>query len=197
MQSCAIICCSVLRLEVENILQKDYPHLQAIFLDSMLHMHPQRLQKVMDQSLAALGDRPCLLVYGDCHPHIGDAEQLPHCCRTKAVNCADLLMGNELYRTYRRRKAFIFLPEWTFRWREVFEKELGFSDPSLAREFMQDNRDLLLYLDTGLIPLPQKTLDEISEYFGMPIEILAVSLDPLRQTIHTALTELDEKRSDQ
>lgn len=197
MQSLTIICCSVLRLEVEEILQSDFPHIQAIFLDSMLHMHPERLHRVMDESLAALGDRKCLLIYGDCHPYICDAEQLPSCCRTKAVNCADLLMGKELYKSYRRRKAFIFLPEWTLRWREVFQKELGFNDPSLAREFMQETRDILLYLDTGLIPVPQKVLDEIAEFFGMPTEVLPVSLDCLRRAIHTALAGFADKRSDQ
>jgi hypothetical protein len=163
----------------------------------MLHMHPERLHRVMDESLTALGDRQCLLIYGDCHPYIYDAEQRPHCCRTKAVNCADLLMGKELYTSYRRRKAFIFLPEWTLRWREVFQKELGFNNPSLAQAFMQENREILLYLDTGLLPVPQKTLDEIAEFFGMPTEVLAVSLDPLRRAIHTALAGLADKRAAQ
>ncbi|MDK9707006.1 MAG: DUF1638 domain-containing protein [Desulforhopalus sp.] len=196
MQSATIICCSVLRMEVEDILRRELPDIEAIFLDSMLHMHPERLHRVMDESLATLGNRNCLLIYGDCHPHICDTDKRPHCSRTKAVNCTELLMGEELYRRYRRRKAFVFLPEWTLRWREVFLDELGFREPSLAREFMQENRSVLVYIDTGIIPVPQKVLDEIADFFAMPVEVLAVSLDSLRRAIDTALAKFAERRPD-
>jgi hypothetical protein len=193
MKSLTVICCSVLRREIEEILSRDYPEAEMIFLSSMLHMHPEMLRKAIDGVLLTRPDRPCLLVYGDCHAHIQETAELPLCTKTDAINCGDLLLGRDLYQTFRREKAFLFLPEWTKRWREVFQKELGFSDQSLAREFMQENQSRLIYIDSGLIPVPEKTLFEISEYFSMPMDIVSVSLDQLRETVLSAVKNLEAR----
>ena len=188
-----VVSCSVLLREISEILRLDYPEAEPIFLESMLHMRPEKLRISINEILAARPARPCLLVYGDCHAHIRETGLRLHCQKTDGVNCGELLLGQEVYRACRRENAFLFLPEWTERWREVFEKELGFSDRSLSREFMQENMNKLVYLDTGLIPVPQTILDEISEYFDMPMEILPVSIDQLRQTVRSAYKRLKEQ----
>jgi len=190
MRSLSIICCSVLRREVEAFALREYPEAELVFLDSMLHMHPEKLRQTIDAALAARPDRDCLLVYGDCHAHMHETGRRPHCARTSAVNCGELLLGREAYRSFRNERVFLFLPEWIERWREVFIKELGFSDQSLAREFMQESQRSLVYLDTGLIPVPEKTLAEIAGYFGMPVDVLAVSLNELHQAVHLAVQHL-------
>ncbi len=193
MKALSFICCSVLRREIETFLSEDYPEAEQVFLDSMLHMRPEMLHHVIDEAIAARPDRHCLLVYGDCHAHMKEMGRRSDCARTDAINCGDLLLGRDLYRTYRSEKAFLFLPEWTERWREVFQKELGFSDPSLAREFMQESQRRLVYLDTRLIPVPAKTLQEIADFFSMPMEIVSVSLDKLRQAVRSAVQHLEAK----
>ena len=193
MKPLTVICCSVLRREISEILRQDYPEAEPIFLTSMLHMRPEMLRRAIDEVLSTRLEQSCLLVYGDCHAHIRETAGRPLCTKTDAINCGDLLLGRELYRTFCREKAFLFLPEWTKRWREVFQKELGFSDQSLAREFMQENQSRLVYLDTGLIPVPEKTLVEIAEYFCMPMDVVAVSLDQLRESILSAVQQLEVK----
>ncbi len=197
MNKLSIICCSVLRREIESFLVQEYPEAEAVFLDSMLHMHPEKLRQAIDEAMAARTDRGCLLVYGDCHAHMREASGRPHCVRTGAVNCGELLLGQELYQSYRKQKAFLFLPEWTERWREVFQKELGFFDQSLAREFMQENQHRLVYLDTGLIPVPEKTLDKIAGFLGMPVEVVAVPLSQLRQAVQSAVHRLHARDADE
>ena len=193
MSTLSIICCSVLRRELEALALDEYPDAELVFLDSMLHMHPEKLRHAIDAALAARPDRDCLLVYGDCHAHMQEAGRRPHCARTGAVNCGELLLGWETYHSFRNEKVFLFLPEWTERWRQVFVRELGFSDQSLAREFMQESRQRLVYLDTGLIPVPEKTLAEIADYFGMPVDVLAVSLNELHQAVHLAVQHLQTR----
>lgn len=190
MKSLTVICCSVLRREIEELLAKDYPEVELVFLDSLLHMHPEKMRDAIDKEIAARPGRNCLLVYGDCHAHMRETADRPLCAKVKGVNCGHLLLGNEEYRACRNSKTFLFLPEWTERWHEVFEKELGFSDRDLAREFMHENQRHLLYLDTGLIPVPQKTLDDISEFFNMPIDVLPVALDQLRETVKAAISKM-------
>lgn len=190
MKALSLLCCSVLRRELEAFLARDYPEAELVFLDSMLHMHPERLRQRLDEAVAARPDRRCLLVYGDCHARMRETGDRPGCGRTEAVNCADLLLGRERYRTFRNGKAFVFLPEWTLRWRKVFQHELGFSDPALAREFMRENQRSLVYVDTGLMAVPTETLEEISAHFAMPVEVVGVSLDHLRQAIRSAVERL-------
>lgn len=196
MKPLTLVCCSVLRREMERILEEELPDAQAVFLDSMLHMHPEELCRTIDAVLAARIDRRILLVYGDCHARMAETGRRPQCARTGAVNCGELLLGQQRYREFRNGKTFLFLPEWTQRWREVFVQELGFADRSLAREFMQDNQRRLVYLDTGLIPVPTRTLAEIEEYFGMPVEIVAVTLVHLRQAVRDVARRLEARCED-
>jgi hypothetical protein len=154
-------------------------------------MHPEELRRTIDAVLAARTDRDILLGYGDCHARMAETCRRPQCTRTAAVNCGELLLGRERYREFRNGKTFLFLPEWTQRWREVFVQELGFTDRLLAREFMQENQRRLVYLDTGLIPVPEQILAEITEYFGMPVEIVAVPLVHLRQAVRDAARLLE------
>ena len=192
MNPLTVVCCSVLRAEIEIVLREDYPEAQGIFLDSMLHMRPAELHRVMEKTLDNLPrSRACLLIYGDCHAHMREMARRPLCIRTPGINCCDLLLGREIYAEYRRRKAFFFLPEWTNRWREIFQKELGFTDPSLAREFMQENQRELVYIDTGIQPVPTETLREITVYFRMQVHVLPVSLNPLRTAIRSAVQRLE------
>lgn len=192
MKPLTVICCSVLRREIERLLAQDYPGAESVFLDSMLHMHPEKMREAIDKEIAARPDRYCLIVYGDCHAHMRETVGKPNCGKVTGVNCGQLLLGKEHYRTYRNSKTFLFLPEWTERWQEVFITELGFTDRDLAREFMQENQGKLLYLDTGLIPVPLDTLDAIAEYFDMPLDVLPVNLDQLRQAVKEAIDRIDQ-----
>lgn len=196
MKPLTVVCCSVLRREMERVLAEELPGAEAVFLDSMLHMHPEELRRAIDTVLAARAGRHVLLVYGDCHARMAETSRRPRCARTAAVNCGELLLGRKRYREFRNGRTFLFLPEWTQRWREVFVRELGFTDRSLAREFMQDNQRRLAYLDTGLIPLPTLALAEIEEYFGMPVEIVAVTLVNLRQAVVEAAGHLEARGED-
>ncbi|MGC8494204.1 MAG: DUF1638 domain-containing protein, partial [Syntrophobacteraceae bacterium] len=189
-QKLTVICCSVLQKEVEALLSRNHPEVEPVFIDSMLHMDPERLQQAMEKVMAERPDSSFLIVYGDCHPYMSSMEGLPYCARTKGVNCTEILLGKEAYTRHKKEEAFFFLPEWCKRWKEVFEARLGFTDPSLAREFMQETRKKLLYLDTGVSPVPETTLSEISAFFGMPVEKLSVSSENLSGEIESALKML-------
>lgn len=160
------------------------------FLDSMLHMHPTLLQETVEQTLTQ-EILPTLIIYGDCGPTMHDIDKRFVCARTSSLNCGDLLLGHARYQKLQSGLAFLFLPEWTERWREVFQIELGFSNPELARIFMHDTRKSLVYVDTGLIPVPRSTLREIEDYFAMPVEIQSATLGPLRAKIHEGMQLLE------
>lgn len=192
MTKIAIVCCSVMKHEVAAILAQDFPDIEAVFLDSMLHMHPKLLEQTLESKLRELAC-PALVIYGDCSPAMHSLEDRFVCARTTGVNCCELLLGHERYLADRNGQAFLLLPEWTKRWKEVFQKELGFKDMELARSFMHEYRTSIKYIDTGFVPVPEDTLREISDFFDMPISIEKTDDKSLRAIIHEAMQRLQRR----
>lgn len=182
--------CGILSKELEAIVPNAYPEARLVFLDSILHMDPPALGRSLRGALDAIGENPCVLVYGDCHA--GMEEDLgPGRVRVDAVNCVEMVLGKEAYAAARSGGNFIFLPEWTPRWREVFTRRIGFTDPALASEFMRETRQGLCYLDTGVYPLPRDILNDISAFFSMDVEVRPVGLGPLGDCLAAAVGRLE------
>lgn len=182
-----IICCGILENEVRRILSEDYPGLGAIFCNSILHMQPEALQGELNEKFK-IGSHNILL-YGDCASHMRDLENQPNFHRPAVVNCIEMLLGPELYKTLRRDRVFFMMPEWSHRWREIFLDRMGFASEKLAGIFLRDNCSRIIYLDTGIAKVPQDILDEISLAFEISLEIKSVSLDTLRSYIKDIVKE--------
>jgi hypothetical protein len=172
--------CGVLRAELEELQRRGDLAGELRFLDSMLHMDPQRMETTLTAVLEQRGQEagPLVLVYGDCCPRMLDLARRFRAGRVNAINCAQLVVGRARYRELMRGQAFLLLPEWALRWREVMETELGLS-PDVARELMRENRRELVYLDTGLASVPQAALEDAADYTGLPCRVEPVSLDHL------------------
>jgi hypothetical protein len=183
-----MICCSVLRAEVESLCQTHWTDHKLRFLPSMMHMHPEQLalslQSVLDSELKE--ENIVILIYGDCCSRMTTLEALPGVFRTRGKNCCELLLGPEGYRRLSKDGAFFLIPEWAHRWKEMFVKELGLNHDN-ATCLMQEIHRKLTYLDTGLVPVPENVLKECAEYCGLPYEVHPVSLEHLRFSIEEAL----------
>ena len=181
------VACSIFRKEIESLLEQKQINIPFKYPGSMLHMYPdvldRSLQKVVDEERQKGND--ILLVYGDCCPHMHDLESDDHVERVCGLNCCEILLGRDLYRKLRSEGAFFLMPEWAHRWREVFQRQLGLQGDN-ARSFMTEFHTRLVYLNTGLTPIPDSLLGEISEYTGLPVEIMPVSLDQLLAAIQDA-----------
>lgn len=180
------LACGVLRAEMEALRRQEKIGGRLLFLDSMLHMVPQRLEIALAAALeqAASGGR-LVLVYGDCCARMVDLAKQFRAGRVNAINCAQLLLGRARYRERMREGAFLLLPEWAVRWREVMRVELGLSE-QVAREFMREQSRALVYLDTGLTEVPRRALEECSAYTGLPWRVEAVALDSFLASLRDA-----------
>lgn len=187
------ISCSIFRKELEALQASGQLDLPVEYLNSMLHMVPEKLEARLHEALEAARrrapGRDLVLAYGDCCGHMEDFETGPGSSRTEGINCCEILLGHETYRKLRREGAFFLMPEWAHAWRQIFVGQLGLLGPC-AKAFMQEMHSRLIYLDTGIQPIPHEELAQASEFMGLPVEILPVSLDPLlanlRQAIQTA-----------
>ncbi len=177
--------CGVLRAELEALHQRGQIGGELRFLDSMLHMCPPQLETVLTERLLQAEPGRLVLVYGDCCPRMLDLVRRFRVGRVDAINCAQLLVGRLRYRELMRAEAFLLLPEWTQRWREIFRDELGLS-AAVAPDFMREHRRELVYLDLGLSAVPRQTLDECAAFTGLPWRVESVPLDHLLVALHVA-----------
>ncbi|MFA6401204.1 MAG: DUF1638 domain-containing protein [Salinivirgaceae bacterium] len=184
------LACGVFKLEIEALASQGKLDCEITVLNSMLHMKPVMLEQEMNRLINEKPNDRFLLLYGDCHPHMHEMQNMENVSKVAGINCCDILIGREIYRQLQKEQAFVFFPEWTHRWKEVFSYELGFTNSELGQTFMKEYRKKLVYIDTGVIPVPTETIQEISGFFGMPVEIMPVSLDIFFQGINNALQKL-------
>jgi len=163
---------------------------EPVFLESMLHMRPAELDERLGAVLSGRAG-PALILYGDCSPHMREHAAGTGRARTIGANCARIFLGEGRYAALRRSGAFFLLPEWTGRWERVFKVELGLSDPDLARDFMRESAERLLYLDTGEAPVPEPVLAEASGFLGLPVEVDPTGTPFLEAALREALGRLD------
>ena len=185
------IACSVFRRDLESLRDAGNIRFPVRYLDSMLHMCPGklhcRLQSLIDEERRR--DHQVLLIYGECHDQVSEQESEPGVWRVKDRNCAEILLGSVTYEKLRHEGVFFLLPEWTRRWREIFEDGLGLAG-STRRDFMQEMHTRLLYLDTGRTSVPVEHLQEASQAFGLEWEVMSVGAENLLFAIREALERM-------
>ncbi len=182
--------CGVLRAEMEALHQRGLIKGKLLFLDSMLHMDPPALEATLTRLLEKDADTPrCLvLAYGDCCSRMLDLVRRFRVGRVNAINCAQLLLGRDRYRQLMHQEAFLVLPEWAGRWEEIMQHELGLTR-TVAHDLMRETRSVLVYLDTGLAPVPAQEMAAFSAYSGLPWQVEVVNLEIMLSQLLAAQNE--------
>lgn len=188
------ISCGVFKDEILALKDRHWPDLTIEFLSSMLHMKPDKLASILDARLTGKKrqEKKALLIYGDCCMKMTDFTQQPGIVRVQGNNCCQMMLGATAYRRLSHEGAFFLFPEWVRRWQHIFSAELGLNR-SNAKSLMGEMHSKLMYIDTGVAPIPVTDLNECSHYCGLPWEALTVSLEPLRERIQAGLDLLTEK----
>ena len=187
-QNQIIISCSIFKYELEYLKSKGEIDIPVVYLNSMLHMNPQELNLYLDAMIEKYNDFSIILLFGDCHARMVDYEKNRNIVRSPGINCCEIIIGSEEYRKLRRDGAFILLPEWADRWREVFVDYMGFKTSKAANLFMSEMHKKLVYIDTGYHERDNALLKEISDYVGLPIEVYKSSIVKLETSIKHLIT---------
>jgi len=188
-ENLVIIACSIFRYELEYLQREGKLHVPVVYLDSMLHMHPDELQVLLDARIEAYKNFKIILMFGDCHARMIDYEKNPGILRTPGINCCEIILGSDKYKKLRRDGAFILLPEWAVRWQEAFIGYLGFKNSKSIKPFMHEMHNKLVYVDTGLQDRDKTLFDEISGFLGLPLEIYNCSINELEHVINRLIAD--------
>lgn len=186
-----VVACSIFRPEIELLQAGGKLSLPFHYLDSMLHMDPQKLCGLLNHQIdRTLGrGRRIVLLYGECHTTMYKQEKQDGVCRVKGVNCCEIMLGRKTYQSYLKKGAFFLMPEWVQRWETVFRKELGLTETT-AKSFMGTLHTHLLYLDTRAQSVPKALLSEISRFTGLRWRSVSVSLDHLQNSVHQCVENM-------
>ena len=182
-----IIACSIFKYELEHLKSQNKIDVPVVYLNSMLHMYPKKLETLLDAKLKEYDHYKIILLYGDCHASMLDYENNPNIIRSQGINCCEILLGSEKYKKMRKDGAFILLPEWSVRWKEAFIDYMGFKNSKSSSLFMNDMHKKLVYVDTGFQDINQPLLTEISQYFDLPLEIYSTSISELEKVINSLI----------
>jgi hypothetical protein len=190
-----LLSCGIFRAEYQLLPEELRQALAPLFMDSMLHMVPDKLDSILASFLQNNGDKPAVIAFGDCCPHMQELGATACVTRTKGTNCCEIYLGRERYRRLRKERTFFLMPEWAKRWEQVVRNELGLMDKQLARDFMTQSMDKAVYLDTGVIPVPVDELAAFSDYTGLQVSIEPIGPEHFIAAVQEALLQLREEFS--
>ncbi len=181
------LACSIFQKEIELLKQQGKINIPFEYIDSELHMKPLQLKEVLKSKIKP----QCVLCYGKCEPNLDKNTKYHNVIKTEGLNCIEIILGNKLYRKLRAEGSFFLLPEWTHKWERIFKELLGLSDIELARQFMNEMHTKMIYVNTGILPIPHKTLIEIEAFFNIPVKVIDIKLDELEKTINFSIQNLN------
>jgi hypothetical protein len=193
-QNLVIIACSIFKYELEYLVETGKINIPIVYLNSMLHMHPKQLQKLLDAKIEEYKNFKIILMYGDCHARMIDYEEKTNVVRTPGINCCEIMLGTQEYKKIRNDGAFILLPEWADRWKEAFIDYMGFKTSKAIRPFMSEMHKKIVYVDTGFQEKNSPLFNEISDFLGLPLEIYSSSIDELEKVINRLIEQSDSSK---
>ena len=197
-QNLVILACSIFKYELEQLVKEGKITVPIVYLNSMLHMHPKQLQTLLDAKIEEYKNFRIILIFGDCHARMIDYEENKNIVRTPGINCCEILLGKQKYRKIRKDGAFILLPEWSERWKEVFIDSMGFKTSKAIKPFMAEMHEKIVYVDNGLVEKNKPLLSEISDFLGLPLEIYPSTTTELETVIQSLIEQSNspEKQED-
>jgi len=179
-----ILCCGVLRPELEHLLAEQ--NADITYIDAALHVDLDKLAQSVTENLRGINENQIPLVMGNqCHPEM---EQIAaeHGGRViQAKSCIEMLLGEKIEHLDAEAKTFYLTSGWLENWRQIFMEGLGWDTIDARQNFGYYDRILLL--DTGILTIDDMTLLEFYDYAQVPVEIISVDLDNLRQLLEQLL----------
>jgi hypothetical protein len=172
------ISCGIFKEEIEYLVREGkFPH-RVIFLDAALHVNYDRLKAGLVDALEKNRREGAAVkvLYGHCHPEIKDILGRYGAKKLEAGNCLEAFVGHEeVVRLNTEAISFFLSAGWINNWEKMFEagkKDFGYDFRSMFEHYKR-----ILVFDTGVIPLDEEKMQRFSEFTGLPVERMHITLD--------------------
>jgi hypothetical protein len=196
-----LICCGILREEVERIIGNGSLDVEPVFLDAGLHADFSELEEGLTKEIEEQsqgGSRKVVVIYGDyCHPKMKEiVGRYQNVVKIDAANCIDCLLGGHglLLKIDPDHVYFYLSPGWmpsklkqNRRFRGIFD----LNEAETKKRFKK-LKGILIFDPFGNAEDLRKEIEEFSSKTGLPVlEVKEVGLEPLRKLILEALSKLE------
>ncbi len=185
-----LIGCGIFKKEFFLLPESLRCRFEPFFLDSMLHMDPEKLDKILAGLLQFGKDQPTIVAFGDCCPHMDDYCAKYGAVRMQGLNCSEIYLGRPRYKQLEKSGAFFLMPEWASRWKEIIKGELGLHDKELAHDFMAQTMGQAVFIDTACEPVPTQALEEFTEFTGLKMAVETPGAGFFHASLEIALEKL-------
>ncbi|MEK6672793.1 MAG: DUF1638 domain-containing protein [Nitrospirota bacterium] len=178
------ISCGIFKEELEYLMEEKKLDRNIVFLDAVLHVNFDKLKAKLVDALEENSNNQIELkvLYGCCHPEIGEIMERYGARRIGASNCLEAMIGaEEIQRLDSEAKTFFLSAGWVNHWEEMFTqgaKDFNFDFKSMFGSFKR-----IVVLDTGIIPIDEGKILKFSEFTKLPVERKHITLDHLLRLI--------------
>lgn len=179
-----LVVCSILAKEVEKVMEELGLGTRVHYIDASLHVDLGKMEQALIQSLDELkimNEQPALILGTKCHPDIQKIAEDYSSNIICGSNCIEILLGTEkLQELEKECETFFITDGWLKYWKSIFcGGELGWDPVDGRMNFSRYERILLL--DANLNEFTDEDILEFFEFTGVPIEIITISLDILKE----------------
>jgi len=186
-QDLLLVGCGILKKEVLYLIEKNHWPMETSLMASGLHCELDKLERGLRGSLRKHADRQTLVFYGCCHPRMDAILSEAHTVRTEGQNCAEMVLGHELFERELLEGAFFLFEEWAQKWQRLLVLTFGTNHQGVIREIYQGDRKYLLALRTPCSSDFRVEAEAAADYVGLPLRWLDVSLDHLEEVLRDAI----------
>ncbi|MDP3443446.1 MAG: DUF1638 domain-containing protein, partial [Ignavibacteria bacterium] len=184
-----IFACNSVAAEVSSVLKNgNYPDVKLqTFQTSCVGS-----QITIERILALISDEKenfskIIFFVGNCHARKMDNESLhPKLKLVVLEQCFELILNKEIIYHYIRQGNYIISNGWLKNYKHHIA-EWGFTDQS-AKVFFTESINKILFLDSGIDTDYLPKLKSVSDYMGLPYEILPVGLSHCRNYIDSEVS---------
>lgn len=193
-QKLLLVGCGILKKEIRCLIEKNQWPVEAIFLNSALHVDFDQLARSLSAAFGLYHERDIIVFYGCCHPLMDQMLEKAAAFRTVGQNCVDILLGPTVFTQELSQGAFFLLEDWAQRWNEIALKMSG-NNPKGLRYIFQCHHAYLLALRTPCSEDFSDQAEEVADMVGLPLRWMDVSLDRLESILRTTIMRKMEEVS--
>lgn len=162
--------------------------LTVTYLQANLHSDFNLLKMGILEALNGIVADKIILLYGaKCHPEFHDFLQDHRLIRFEQSNCIELMLGECMKEIDCITKTIYLTPGWVRNWDQFFDSSKSLDEAKVRQSFASFEQ--LLYIDTGICEVPDKNIEEISLYTGLPKKIKKGGLEIFKSNIIKAICQ--------
>lgn len=180
-----LVGCGIFQKEIARIIQDQHWSVDTVLLDSALHMDFNKLSRGLEAALHKHQDRHPVVFYGCCHPLMDRILKEHGTTRTVGQNCAEMLLGPEVFNRELEGGAYFLFEDWARHWDHVTRETFG-DRPDIMREIFHLDRRYVLAITTPCSGDFSADAEKVSEQVGLPLRWMHVSLDHLTSVLRDA-----------